>query len=260
MAPKITRDEDFWFPADLFTDELDYELDLPQPSAVSADHTSRADNSTIYSDELSGLDLDLLEIPQTIDVPKRKKAKTCEGGNEQFSSTARASPLLASWQPVEGQFSLQPTLPLAAPPTMVRAPSFAAAMSRPHSNVNTKSAQIKSLLVILCETIPSDPTTQVRDLMTLRMLLMRPQRTIEENALLDTILILFESYENAGRSRADIATMVVRDFSFHLQHSQQATYQAPAPSVSVSPVLQPACSFGFLPSGPGVSPRPSTSF
>ncbi|KAL7478046.1 hypothetical protein ACHAW6_003829 [Cyclotella cf. meneghiniana] len=267
-------DYDYWFPVDLFTDELDY--DLPAPEVVS--HSSRADNSTIYSDEL---ELDLFEeIPHTIDVPKRKKAKLsneCEDGH--FLTQVHPShSLLASWQPAAGegmggtvQFSIpaSPFQALSPPPTMVTAPfGTATCLPMAPSPSVSKSKQINSLLLILCETIPCDPCQQVHDLMTLRLLLLRPHRTPEENHLLDTILILFESYMNAGRTRADIATMVVRDFSFHLQHQQQPQRQFAAPltpayAPRVSPVLQGQSSLGFLPAAGSTangSPMSSISY
>eukprot|EP00804_Cyclotella_cryptica_P018627 CCRYP_011428-RA/>CCRYP_011428-RA protein AED:0.08 eAED:0.08 QI:783/1/1/1/0/0/2/390/268 len=268
MTSKAALDEDFWFPADLFTDELDY--DLPAPEVVS--HSSRADNSTIYSDEL---ELDLFEeIPQTIDVPKRKKAKLspeCEDGQFSTSPAHSSHSLLASWQRAVGkvtggsvQFSTpaSPFQALAPPPSMVTAP-FGSATPRPvaSSPAPSKSSQINSLLLILCENIPSDPGQQVHDLMTLRLLLLRPSRTPEENHLLDTILILFESYMNAGRTRADIATMVVRDFSFHLQHQPQfAAVMAPAYPPVVSPVLQGQSFLPAMDSIANCSPRSSISY
>lgn len=276
-----TRDEDFWFPADLFTDEAHYN-DLPNASAEVVSQSSRADNSTIYSDEL---ELELFEeVPQTIDVPKRKKARV-EGG-EQFSSESSSSntPLLASWQPARTnagaeQFSTQASspyqAPIGAPPAIMA--GYAKVSSPPVNTPSvkaTKSAQIKDLLAILCENISSDPNQSVQDLMTLRVLLIRPSLTPEEEHLLDTVLILFESYLTAGRSRPDIATMVVRDFSFHFRHQAQSfvAAQRRAPVVTLpqqqavySPMVSPMLrgqtaptfqgqSFGYFPSQ-SASPR-----
>jgi hypothetical protein len=260
-----SNDEDFWFPADLFRDELNYN-EMPNSSAEVVSHSSGG-NSTIYSDEI---ELEIFEeVPQTIDVPKAKRAKT---SNEQFSTNAHSSkPLLASWQPANkgsDQFSKQVSpfqAPLGPPPSMAT-PGFATVASpAPHPVNNsvkvTKPAQIKDLLAILCENISSDPNQSVQDLMTLRLLLIRPQITPEEDHLLDTVLILFESYLTAGRSRPDIATMVVRDFSFHFKHQAQA-YAAMTPmSQYASPViLGQTPSLGFLPPPNTVSPRSSISY
>jgi hypothetical protein len=283
MNSEIARDEDFWFPADLFTDELDYN-DVPNTNnaAEVVSQSSRADNSTIYSDEL---ELELFEqVPQTIDVPKHKKARVM-GEGEQFltEQSSTSTPLLASWQPAAatqgpGQFSFHSSpyqAPLMPPPTMAT-PGFATTTPPPLPSVNTsvkvtKSTQVKDLLAILCENISSDPSQSVQDLMTLRLLLIRPTLTPEEDHLLDTVLILFESYLTAGRSRPDIATMVVRDFSFHFKHQalvqqqqqlqltqQQLVYPAasPVPQSQGTPPTFPGQYFGWN----VVSPRSSISY
>ncbi|KAL7464369.1 hypothetical protein ACHAXS_004699, partial [Conticribra weissflogii] len=73
----------------------------------------------------------------------------------------------------------------------------------------SKDDHIKDLVLLLGENIPSDPTSplgqQLNGIMTLRLILLRSQRNPEEQQLVDTILVLFESYVNAGRSRPDIA-------------------------------------------------------
>ena len=92
----------------------------------------------------------------------------------------------------------------------------------------TKDDQIKDLILLLGENIPSDHTSllgqQLHSIMTLRLILLRSDRSAEEHQLVDTILVLFESYLAAGRARSDIAIMVARDFSFHLQHQQQMSW------------------------------------
>jgi hypothetical protein len=268
MNPSETAgDEDFWFPVDLFTDELNFN-DLPNGAEVVS-QSSRADNSTIFSDEL---ELDVFEeIPQTIDVPQKKKARIEGGESEHFSSDAHSSqPLLASWQPKDGgteQFSFQASH-LPTPP--VPMPSTGLATSPTVNNIvkASKSEQMKDLLAILCENISSDPNQSVQDLMTLRLLLIRPQLTPEEDHLLNTVLIFYESYLTAGRTRPDIATMVVRDFSFHFKHQQQ-TYAAvpvmPHYAPMVSPVLRgqtPVFShgYGFLSPPNTISPRSSVTY
>ena len=78
------------------------------------------------------------------------------------------------------------------------------------------------LRLLVSEHIPSDPTsTIVNTVMTVRMILLKPNRTPEEEQLVDTILVLFESYQSAGRTRPQILELLVRDFNFHVEHSQQ---------------------------------------
>ena len=103
--------------------------------------------------------------------------------------------------------------------------------------MSPKDKQIKDLILLLGENIPSDLNSplgqQLQPIMSLRLILLRGNnRTPEEEGLIDTVLVLFESYLHAGRSRSDIAVMVARDFQFHLQHQQSLAMkygEAPAP-------------------------------
>lgn len=85
-----------------------------------------------------------------------------------------------------------------------------------------KSKQINDLIFLLGEQIPLDMNSalgqQIHGIMSLRLVLLRPHRTPEEEALVATILVLYESYLQAGRPSHDIACMLARDFCFHLQH------------------------------------------
>lgn len=92
-----------------------------------------------------------------------------------------------------------------------------------------KSSQIKELISILGENMPSDYTSplgeQINDMMSLRLVLLKSIRNPEEEQLVDSILLLFSSYLKAGRSRADISQMVTRDYAFHLNESQRSQHQ-----------------------------------
>ena len=74
--------------------------------------------------------------------------------------------------------------------------------------------------------MPSDESTpigqQLHNIMSLRLVLLRRNRGPEEEQLVDSILLLFDSYVKAGRSRADITLMLARDFAFHSPQHQQA--------------------------------------
>ncbi|KAL7534968.1 hypothetical protein ACHAXR_006183, partial [Thalassiosira sp. AJA248-18] len=90
---------------------------------------------------------------------------------------------------------------------------------------NTKDKLIQDLILLLGESIPSNLNSplgqQLQHIMPLRLILLRGnKRSPEEEALIDTVLVLYESYTHAGRSRSDIAVMVARDFQFHLGHQQ----------------------------------------
>jgi len=57
--------------------------------------------------------------------------------------------------------------------------------------------------------------------MSLRLLLLRPTRTEQEQDIVDTILSSYSSYKAGGRTRSDMALMLVRDFMFLNQLQQQ---------------------------------------
>jgi hypothetical protein len=88
--------------------------------------------------------------------------------------------------------------------------------------------KIKSLISFLGENMPSNETSplssQVHNIMSLRLVLLRPNRTHEENHLVESMLVLFESYLSANRSAMDTTLMLARDFAFHnLQVTQIET-------------------------------------
>jgi hypothetical protein len=88
-----------------------------------------------------------------------------------------------------------------------------------------KNKQVNDLIFLLGEQIPLDSNSalgqQIHGIMSLRLVLLRPSRTPEEEGLVNTILVLYESYLQAGRPSKDIACMLARDFCFHLQHGVQ---------------------------------------
>jgi len=88
-----------------------------------------------------------------------------------------------------------------------------------------KDTQVRNLISLLGENMPSDQSSplgkQLNNIMSLRLILLRANRTPDEEQLVNTILVLFESYLAAGRARQDIALLVTRDFSFHNEHSAQ---------------------------------------
>lgn len=79
------------------------------------------------------------------------------------------------------------------------------------------------------ENMPSDPSTllgqQIHNIMSLRMVLLKKNRDVEEEYLVDSILTLFDSYAKAERSRPDITLMLARDFAFTVQHQSHQQMQ-----------------------------------
>ena len=88
-----------------------------------------------------------------------------------------------------------------------------------------KKKQVNDLIFLLGEQIPLDVSSalgqQIRSIMSLRLVLLRPNHTPEEEQLVNTILVLYDSYVQAGRRPQEIACMLARDFCFHLQHGFQ---------------------------------------
>ena len=89
-----------------------------------------------------------------------------------------------------------------------------------------KNTQIIGLVNLLQEYMPSsdvDQTSplgkQLNNMLLLRMLLLKPNRQSDEEELLETMLVLYESYLAAGRTRPDLAILIARDYSFQVQHT-----------------------------------------
>jgi hypothetical protein len=103
-----------------------------------------------------------------------------------------------------------------------------------------RDTRIDEVVSLLGEFMPSDPASPVAPyvsgFMSLRLLLLRPSRTAEENELTRTILDSFSSYTAGGRARADIAVMLARDYMFLGQQQHQYGYQAQAMMSSAAPV------------------------
>lgn len=111
------------------------------------------------------------------------------------------------------------------PPAMQKAVAAPPSPSSSNPLEDVKNKKINDLIFLLGEQIPLDMDSalgqQIHGIMSLRLILLRPSRTPEEEALVTTILVLYESYLQAGRPSQDIACMLARDFCFHLQHGVQ---------------------------------------
>ena len=89
-----------------------------------------------------------------------------------------------------------------------------------------KNKQIMSLVNLLQEYMPSSDTDQtsplgkqLNNMLLLRMLLLKPNRQSDEEEMVETMLVLYESYLAAGRTRPDLAILIARDYSFQVQHT-----------------------------------------
>lgn len=94
-----------------------------------------------------------------------------------------------------------------------------------------KYSEIDQLISLLGECMPSDPSlspaSHATDFVSLRLLLLRPQKSPKEEDIVRTVLGSFTSYCSAGRSREDIAMMLAHEYlllSQQLPTPQQHQY------------------------------------
>lgn len=94
----------------------------------------------------------------------------------------------------------------------------------------SKDHRIDEVVSLLGEFMPSDPSSPlapyIQGFMSLRLLLLRPSRSPEDEETVRTMLESFTSYSQGGRSRSDIGLMLARDFMFLSQaRNQQQQFQ-----------------------------------
>ncbi len=88
-----------------------------------------------------------------------------------------------------------------------------------------KDHRIDEVVSLLGEFMPSDPNSPlspyINGFMSLRLLLLRPSRSPEEEERVRTMLDSYSSYSQGGRARADIGVMLARDYMFLCQLKNQ---------------------------------------
>ena len=96
--------------------------------------------------------------------------------------------------------------------------------------------RVDEVVGILGELMPSDPNSALAPylsgFMSLRLLLLRPSKSPDEQERARVMLDLYTSYSQGGRTKADIGMMLARDFMFmsqsnfngNSQQSQQANF------------------------------------
>jgi hypothetical protein len=138
----------------------------------------------------------------------------------------------------------------------------------PHGLSAKNDPRVDLIVAMLGEFMPTDPdspaATYLNGFMSLRLLLLRPTRSLEEEELIRTILDSFSSYSAGGRARADIAMMLARDYIFLSQQQSPflsfgqgmlANNQAPASS-GLSVFGLPSTS-SSLQNSPALTPIPA---
>jgi len=93
----------------------------------------------------------------------------------------------------------------------------------------THDTVIDSIIRLLGDEMPSNlssaTSSHVQSLISLRLLLLRPKRTTQEDEIVNTILGSYSSYSKSGRCNSDIAIMLARDFMFLTQQQPHVPVQ-----------------------------------
>ena len=133
-----------------------------------------------------------------------------------------------------------------------------------------KDSRIDPVISLLGEYMPSDPSSHIASFlpgfMSLRLMLLRPSKTPEEDEMVRTMLGSYSSYCAGGRSKNDIAIMLARDYMFLAQHQppkqqpQQQTQEflGRSPSNSMMQSNGPTLGYSFF--GLGQSSGSNSSF
>lgn len=108
---------------------------------------------------------------------------------------------------------------------------------------SSKDERIDEIVSLLGKFMPSDPCSPfaplVAGFMSLRLMLLRMNRTLEEDELVRTMLDSYTSYALGGREHSDIAFMLARDFMY-LTQQQQPTSSFLDGTQSFPPSASPA--------------------
>eukprot|EP00934_Nitzschia_sp_Nitz4_P001292 Nitzschia sp. Nitz4//scaffold42_size132992//106422//108774//NITZ4_003417-RA/size132992-augustus-gene-0.119-mRNA-1//-1//CDS//3329551772//1292//frame0 len=92
-----------------------------------------------------------------------------------------------------------------------------------------KDRRIDEVVSLLGEFMPSDPNSPLAPylsgFMSLRLLLLRPTRSPEDEDKARTMLDSYSSYSQGGRARSDIGVMLARDYMFLCQQKDQFQVQ-----------------------------------
>jgi hypothetical protein len=91
-----------------------------------------------------------------------------------------------------------------------------------------RDTRINEVVTLLGESMPSDPNAPFANylsgFMSLRLLLLRQSRSLDDEELVRTILESYTSYSASGRDRPDIAIMLARDYIFLSQQLSQNAF------------------------------------
>lgn len=128
-----------------------------------------------------------------------------------------------------------------------------------------KDPRIDDVIALLGEFMPADPNSPAANylsgFMSLRLLMLRQSRSLEEDEFVRTILDSYSSYNAGGRARSDIAMMLARDFIFlSQQQPQQAAFLGYGHNLPSGPGAPSGASSGLSVFGlPSTSSSPQNS-
>jgi len=92
-----------------------------------------------------------------------------------------------------------------------------------------RDPRIDDVVSLLGKLMPSDPNSPLAPylsgFMSLRLLLLRPSRSHDEEEHAHTMLDSYTSYSQGGRSKADISLMLARDYMFLAQNNNMQQQQ-----------------------------------
>jgi hypothetical protein len=105
---------------------------------------------------------------------------------------------------------------------------------------DTEEEKKEEVVALLGEHMPSDPTsphyTYLQGFMSLRLMLLRPNKSNEENEMTETILGSYSSYSEGDRPTDEIAMMLARDYLF-LSAAAQQLQQESQPHLQIGQCL-----------------------
>lgn len=103
-------------------------------------------------------------------------------------------------------------------------PLLATATNSMHQPQTTKfEDQTQDIVNLLAEEMSSNvmsniSTQHCNDMISLRLLLLKPKKTASDTEIIDTIIGSYSSYIASGRARKEVAIMISRDYAFMTQN------------------------------------------
>jgi hypothetical protein len=126
----------------------------------------------------------------------------------------------------------------------------------------SKDSRIHQVISLLGECMPSDPASPlVPEFMSLRLMLLRPCKSAEDEDMTRTILGSYSSYTLSGRTKQDTAVNLSREYMFLRQQSQaQPVFPGFGQSMMSSVPMYSSAGFSLFSLPPSGTSSASASF